>query len=692
MKGKGRSSLKNGKKTVVLFARHSFLENEAEFVKDLIERTKSYDVNFIFYDIEMLDGVTDYNEFFDFGLFDLAILSKSANNLNGGEFKSFVYSKMKHRVVEQIPDEITPVYPLQLIDEFALKYSLECQIEVEGNYPAVNPKYSELIANISDMSIIDYSYYLCNEFGLTDMFLNVYSSNTGEARNMLSIINSRGTKHRRWKYQYRYLTPNFETIEGAYSLIIAPLYYGNDNLGYMTISLKVNCLKYYGVLQSLFGNLVYSETVVKRAQLVDPLTKLSNRMYFNRRLNELIESKTKNTALMYINIEKFKKINEAVGHAKGDEILKQVADVMLKSMDKIEDVYRLNGDEFMIVLPSFKSNKEVMSFAKELISKIHSDITVEEKSISLDLNIGISVYPDDGDNATKLLHAADVALSLAKKYGLNQFAFYDPYMSIEENSVEEVKDTIVSSFTNENFFVQFQPRVSCHTGEISYFEALVRIRKGGRIMYPDEFIHIAEDIKMMSQIDEWVLELACQEVLSWNKKDEMDSRISVNMSSTELNDPGIVERYLEIIGKYNLAPNMFSLEVNEKVISEDEYLTLGILNQFKEKGFSIVLDVDGFAFSSIENLTLFPIDTIKIQRKIISDLGHSKVSQIITQSLVMIGKEHGYKIVAEGVEDGVQFEFLKEIGCDEVQGFYFSKPKYADELVEFRKASYRFIN
>jgi diguanylate cyclase (GGDEF)-like protein len=510
--------------------------------------------------------------------------------------------------------------------------------------------------------------------------------------NILSIINKELVSGVESKFLTKQVVPDVVGNLGRYSILVSPLYYGNNKQGYYVSTLCAECLNFYKSIQSLLGSMLYSEVVVERAHLIDPLTKLSNRMFFNMRVESLTASKSKKIALMYIDIDQFKKINTRLGHESGDVVLREVANKLKSTYVNSEDIFRLGSDEFLILVSDYKSNKDVMRLAKKIVSDITREFFVSKYEVKLEVNVGISVYPDDGSTPTELLQAADSALVMSKNYGANQYSFYDPLMSEEQNTRIEVENTILDSFDNDNFFIQFQPRVNCQSGLITYFEALVRIKKDGRVLYPDEFLQVAEEMNVISEIDEWVLENACKEINEWNRKGDMGSHISLNMSSRELNDMEIVGKYLKIISRHHLSPSQFSLEVTNKVISDDEHLTIAVLNKFRENGFKVVMDIDGFSFAEMDKIRHFPIDTIKIQKKIIDDLGQNKVSQIIIQSVVLIAKELGYKVVAEGVEDGKQYEFLREVGCDEVQGYYFSKPKYADELVEYRKSSYRFIN
>ncbi len=691
MKRDKKSSLKNGKKTICLFAFQSMLEQKPTFMKNILNYVNEYDLNFVFYDIEMFDKNPDYSNYLDLSFFDVVIMSKEAREFQDGEFALYIHNGMKHRVVRDLSDIVHEDEGRNILEELQSKLKVLYREVLKDDFaPTIN--YGELIANISDMSLGDYAYYLCKSFSFENYMLNIFTSNVGEGRSVLAINESHLVKSKNNKFMYRYFTPSLKAVKSNYSVLVSPLYYGNDKLGYMVVDLKVGSLKHYGLLQSLSGNLLYSDAVVKKAQLKDPLTKLSNRIYFNRRVDDLIQDKRNKIAIMYVDINKFKNINNNLGHAYGDKVLEFVATTLMDSAQKPEDVYRLNGDEFVVLLSKYKSNKEIIKFAKEQITKLGKEFVFDSKSVSLDLNVGISTFPEDGLSSSELLKTADKALEISKRYGLNHFSFYDPLISEESRNAEQVKKVIADSIENDNFLIQFQPRVSCDDGKITHFEALVRIHTDGGVLFPDEFIGIAEDFDMISKIDEHVLDLSCKELSSWNQKDEIAAHISINVSLKELKNIEIVDKYIEVIKKYNLRPEMFSLEINNKVVASEEHLSLGTLNRFKEEGFNIVLDVDGFTFAALENIKLYPIDSIKIQRNVINSIVSSKINQIIVQSLIGIAKELKYKVIAEGIENSLQYKFLKEVGCDEVQGFYFSEPKYANDLNDFKKASYRFTN
>ena len=434
------------------------------------------------------------------------------------------------------------------------------------------------------------------------------------------------------------------------------------------------------------------ENKIKNLAYSDTLTGLPNRTAFQDKLDETIATSAKNKtkfALMFIDLDHFKNINDSMGHTAGDLLLIKLAGRLNQSVRSNDMVARLGGDEFIIILPEIEYTYEVEMVVERIFANIKQPIVINDKPIYSALSLGISLYPSDGEDAQSLFTKGDNAMYQAKSQGRNGYAFYDKSLE-EKNALRNMcEDILREALASDGFVLHYQPQVSAQTGKIVGFEALVRIvNKTKGLISPNHFIPLAEELGLIGQIDEWVFEEACSRHAIWRDKGLVRARLSINLSALQLRNDSVLDVYIEIIERYNIEPEDIQLEITENTLIENEHTALKILQGFKEYGVSIALDDFGTGYSSLNCISLYPIDTIKIDRSFVKDAVDNPKHKAIIEGIVLIASSLDLNIIAEGVETEEQYEFIKQLGCHEIQGYYFHKPcsqEDAEALLEKNK-------
>jgi len=426
---------------------------------------------------------------------------------------------------------------------------------------------------------------------------------------------------------------------------------------------KVICL-----LISAKPNLAYS----------DILTGLPNRTLFQDKLAEtILHSSThgQKCALMFIDLDHFKNINDSMGHAAGDLLLIELSKRLSDSIRSNDFVARLGVDEFVIILRDIVNDTTVINIAQRIFSYLEAPILIHGKPIYSTLSLGISVYPTDGQDAQSLLQKGDNAMYQAKSQGRNGYVFYDKLLE-QKNSQRTMNVEILREAINSNgFILYYQPLVSTHNGDIIGLEALVRIKDSKKgIVAPTNFIPLAEELGIIGQIDEWVFNAVCKQYTIWRESGLKIPRLSINLSALQLCNDAVLDTYLKILEQHNIPPSAIQLEITENALIENEQVALRILNGFKSHGIRIALDDFGTGYSSLSCINLYPIDTIKIDRTFVKDAVDNPKNKAIIEGTVLIASSLNLNIVAEGVETQEQYEFIKQLGCHEIQGYYFYKP------------------
>jgi diguanylate cyclase (GGDEF)-like protein len=430
-----------------------------------------------------------------------------------------------------------------------------------------------------------------------------------------------------------------------------------------------------------------AEAHVARLASEDPLTGLPNRRVFRAALDQISRKpepgaapKTGEFAVLFLDLDRFKVVNDTLGHRIGDMLLQEVAK-RLKGVLRADDVLaRLGGDEFAIVVRSIESRAGLESLANRLIETVVQPYEINDYRIRSSVSIGIAVGPDDGGNADDLLMAADLALYAVKGTNRGTWQFYHGSMNKDLADRRQIEVDLREALERNELELHYQPIINLRRNTVSGFEALARWRHPVKGMVPPAvFIPVAEDSGLIVPLGEWALMEACRNAARWPS----DLKVAVNLSPVQFTAPNLFETIRDTLAETGLAPHRLELEITERIFIEDSENTLAILRRIKELGVRIAMDDFGTGYSSLSYLRSFPFDKIKIDRAFVSDLSERNEHVVIVQAVVSIARALGMTTTAEGVETEAQQQFLAALGCDEVQGYYFSPPVPVERLPEF---------
>lgn len=431
----------------------------------------------------------------------------------------------------------------------------------------------------------------------------------------------------------------------------------------------------------------HAEEQLKRLAHFDSLTGVANRYSLNSRLSDLIgTAKTYNQqlAVLFLDLDRFKHINDTLGHSYGDQLLKGVSS-RLKNLIKNKDmIARLGGDEFVIVLPNLKHVREAVHIAESIIHSLTQPFLLEKQEVYISTSIGISLFPHDGQSLESLLRNADKAMYQAKSLGRNQYELYHSDMHQDESLHMMMENYLRKAIDREELFLLYHPQIDVKTKAIVGIEALVRWNsKEIGIVSPVDFIPLAEETGLIIPISEWIIKKACNDLNKIHLKGFTNIRMSINISALHFNQDGFVKSISDIIQDTNVNPYSVELELTESMIMPNATETIGKLVKLKQLGIKLSIDDFGTGYSSLSYLNRFPVDTLKIDRSFIQKLCVYKEDYSIVQAIITMAHKLHLKVVAEGVESKKQFEFLEKEKCDLIQGFFIVKPQPFPDLVDF---------
>ena len=447
-------------------------------------------------------------------------------------------------------------------------------------------------------------------------------------------------------------------------------------------------IQYVGVITDI-SSIKQTEHKLEYLAHHDPLTDLPNRLLCNARLEHELQVAQRHgelVAVMFLDLDLFKNINDSLGHALGDKLLKKVA-VRIKQAIRNEDtVSRLGGDEFVLIIGSLKSKLDATQFSKNILELFTEPFVIDEHEVFAGASIGISVFPIDGRDAETLLKNSDAAMYRAKSEGRNNYQFYTPDLTSNACERLSMETYLRHALENNELILHYQPQYSLKSGQILAVEALLRWQHPEHgLIYPDKFISVAEETGLIVPIGEWVLETACSQLAKWKNSDCMPLRMAVNLSARQFWNPGLAKAVQEILKNTGVQPSELDLELTESIIMHDTRITDDALNTFHDMGVELSIDDFGTGYSSLSYLKRFPIDRLKIDRSFVRDITTDKNDADMIKSIIALGHCMGLKVLAEGVETEEQLNYLKEHGCDEVQGYYYSRPVTAEGIEAFCK-------
>tara|TARA_R110002072_G_scaffold32211_3_gene98583 strand:- start:5196 stop:6926 length:1731 start_codon:yes stop_codon:yes gene_type:complete len=431
----------------------------------------------------------------------------------------------------------------------------------------------------------------------------------------------------------------------------------------------------------------------------DQLTGLANRALFRMRLEHAIscaERRDESVAVLYIDLDRFKSINDSLGHAVGDKLLSVVATRFLETVREIDTVARLGGDEFAILLENVSQTYNVAVIAEKIIEKISQLINIEGHDLHVGCSIGIALYPDCGEDVDAIINSADRALYKAKENGRNQHQFYAEEMNQQYLEQLNIDSELKNAFSKNEFVLHYQPKFDRISGAISGSEVLLRWNHPEQgMIYPGMFIPLLEKNGLISEVGRWVLESACKQHMLWQESGLDVGKIAVNLSGKQLAQRDFSNAVAGVISDTGISPESLELELTETLLIQDTESTMSVLNAFKSMGISIAIDDFGTGYNSFGYLKKFLIDTLKIDRSFIKHVTEKGSEAAITTAIIGLSKDLGINVVAEGVETLAQLEFLQDKKVDEIQGYYFSRPVTADAMEDillqqkYPKTSYK---
>jgi diguanylate cyclase (GGDEF)-like protein len=430
-----------------------------------------------------------------------------------------------------------------------------------------------------------------------------------------------------------------------------------------------------------------AETEIKKLAYYDPLTGLPNRLLLHDRLRQYLAKAVRSgesVALLFLDLDRFKVVNDSLGHSNGDLLLQEVARRLAATIRSSDTIARLGGDEFVVALSSVDSGEDISRVAGQILSTLKDPLHIEGHEIYTSASIGIAFFPDDGETADDLMKHADIAMYQAKEHGRNNYQFFSAEMNLRAYNRQVVENHLRKALQRQEFFLVYQPQLDIATGEVTCVEALVRWDHPERgVVPPLQFISLAEETGLIIPIGEWVLRTACAQNKTWQDQGLPPVRMAVNISGRQFKHAAIIESVRRALHDTGLDPRHLELELTESTIMTEPSAVVPILNSLKALGVGLSIDDFGTGYSSLSCLKHFPIDRLKIDRSFVSDIGRNSDDEAIAEAIICMARSLRIDVVAEGVEQAQQLEFLRGHNCHAMQGFYISHPLSAGDCAAF---------
>jgi diguanylate cyclase (GGDEF)-like protein len=419
----------------------------------------------------------------------------------------------------------------------------------------------------------------------------------------------------------------------------------------------------------------------------DALTGLPNRNLLHDRLKQSVFAQryVRSIGVVFIDIDRFKFVNDSLGHNTGDKLLQRVAERLSQSVRDGDTVARLGGDEFILILNDQTGEEFIYRAMQRIISRVAEPIVLDGQELLVTCSAGVSLYPQDGRDVETLLKNADAAMYRAKENGRNNFQFYTAEMNLQVNERLKTEASLRRALERGEFELYYQPRIDVKSGRLVGCEALLRWQHLERgLQLPERFIGLAEETGLIVPIGEWVLKKACTQAKAWQKSGSPVA-VSVNLSMRQFKQDALVNAVDAALREAGLAPHLLELELTESLVMQDSDLAIRVLARLREIGVEISVDDFGTGYSSLSYLTRLPISALKIDQSFVQAIQEAREANegIVAQAIISLGHNLKLKVVGEGVETEPQFRFLERHGCDEVQGYYFGKPLPVPEFERF---------
>jgi len=591
------------------------------------------------------------------------------------EIKHKVESVLYHRRLERINTLMAArLERSELLHRFLVESSpdLIYTIDHSGRFTFVNSRVESLLGYTRDELIGSKFNVIVHE---DDLEKAQYAF--AERRRDIRAVSNLEVRLKSKNNSYRHFEDNL-----IVSMMSATGIYG-DTCGGDSLA-QNSYLGTYGVARDITERKIADETIAFQA-FHDQLTHLPNQRLFKDRLEMAIIQVKRHggvVGVMFIDLDRFKLVNDTYGHAAGDELLKSVALRLRHCMRAGDTLARKGGDEFTVLLPDMMKAEDATVTAEKIMYELNAPFNVAGQDVHISASIGIAVSPRDGESVDMLLKNADIAMYKVKANGKNGFKYFIPDMNTCSRERITLENDLRQAINNAEFELYYQPQFSVKRNEIVGMEALIRWKHPIHgLMNPRSFIGIAEEMGLIGAITDWVLGEACQQLSSWRAKGFSNLRMSVNVSPQEFERNDIVKRIMTHVTNNQLPTNSLEIEITENILLRDAPSVIKKMRALRGHGVRISIDDFGTCYSSLNYLRLFPVNTIKIDQSFVRDLTFEHGVSPIIQAIIDIARGFGLHLIAEGVESSDQLTALYELGCDEIQGYYFSKP-LADEEME----------
>jgi diguanylate cyclase (GGDEF)-like protein len=432
---------------------------------------------------------------------------------------------------------------------------------------------------------------------------------------------------------------------------------------------------------------VVAERKVKLLAYRDTLTGLPNRLLFADRLEQAVvrsERTRTSMALMLIDIDDFKLVNDSFGHDAGDKLIKAVGDLISKSLRRADTIARLGGDEFAVIIEGIEGPEDAISIADNLTTILEHNVRLDDQETYTSASIGIAVYPGDGNDARALLKNADTAMYRAKESGRHCFQFYKPEMSVSAMERLDLENSLKAAFENDEFLIHYQPVIDIHKNEVVGVEALLRWQHPEKgMIQPTDFVKVVEDCGLIVALGEWMIHSVCKQIKLWQDAGLEKQNVSINLSPRQFKEQDLVTLFTQAMAENGIDGGSLSVEVTERTLIDNVGEVEATLKKLRAMGLKILLDDFGTGYASLAYLKEFPVDVVKIDEAFIAGIPDNQDDSAIVDAIA--GLTRGLKLAlhAEGVENERQLNVLKGLGCQFGQGYYWSKPLPGNEYEQF---------
>nr|WP_290443633.1 EAL domain-containing protein [Sporolactobacillus kofuensis] len=485
-----------------------------------------------------------------------------------------------------------------------------------------------------------------------------------------------------------------KTLEerNSFTLLSVPIFIQDEAIGRLTLESEKpeKCwtpsrMSLLEILSNVIANALVKANAEEKIHFMayyDSLTKLPNRLLFNQRTEvamKNVKQKNHRLAIVFLDLDLFKDVNDSIGHEAGDLLIQKVTEQLTDCVRPSDTVSRFGGDEFLIMLNDLSDPTEATTIAKKMLDLFHGSFMLHEQEVFITASIGLALFPEDGQNTETLIKNADTAMYAAKNKGKNQYTLFSNEMKEKQQFKMILTSSLFHAQERNEFMILYQPQVGAKSERIIGLEALLRWKhtEYGMIS-PNEFIPLAEQTGLINEIGEWVLRTACMQLKAWIDQGLPPVRMAVNLSVVQLRNPLLVQQVKQVLLETGLDPALLELEITESATVKDFEFIVRVLNQLKAIGVSLSIDDFGTKYSSLGRLKDLPVDRLKMDMQFVQDIDHSEKGAGIAKAIINLAKYLDMRMIAEGVENQTELEFLRKWDCDEIQGYYFYRPLDAE--------------